>query len=128
MDEPPFILDAASVVEFTILDLSGAGARFSFVAGGVSIDARSVSRLAMTRSLMDDAVFLLHCSDRWETVAAEPFAGIESAERAAAAAYAGIALRWNKYRELTPAEESEMRTTRSFLRELAAEGGEGAAP
>jgi hypothetical protein len=128
MDEPPFILDAASVVEFTVLDLSGPGARFSFVAGGVSIDARSVSRLVITRSLLDEAVFLLHCSDRWETVAAEPFAGIDAAERAAATAYAGIALAWTRYRELTPAEESEMRTTRSFLKELAAEDGEGAAP
>ena len=127
MDEPPFILDAANVVEFTVLDLSGPGARFSFVAGGVSIDARSVSRLAITRSLLDDAVFLLHCSDRWETVAAEPFADIEAAQRAAAAAYAGIALAWTRYRELTPAERDEMRTTRSFLRELAAEGGEGSA-
>ena len=128
MDEPPFILDAASVVEFAILDLSGPAARFSFVAGGVSLDARSVSRLVITRGLLDEAVLLLHCSDRWETVAAEPYSGIEAAERAAAAAYAGIALRWKKYRDLTPAERDEMRTTRSFLRDLVAEGGEGAAP
>jgi len=128
MEEPPFILDAASVVEFTVLDLSSHGARFSFVAGGVSIDAHSVSRLAITRSLLDDAVFLLHCSDRWETVAAEPFAGVEAAESAAEAAYAEIARPWTRYRDLTPAEQDEMRTTRSFLEELAAEGGEEVAP
>lgn len=119
MEEPPFLLDAARVLEFAILDL--AGNRFGGVVEGVAVDQDSVSRLVIAESLVDGAVFLMHCTDRWETMAAGQYPDARAAESAAAAAYPEICMTWTKFRDLSAAEAREMETTRSFLRELAAE-------
>jgi hypothetical protein len=118
--EPPFLLDGARVLCHAILGEQAMRRGFSFVAGGVGIDAKSVSRLVVTQSLLDGAVFLLHCNERWETVAAAGAADVETAKAAAAAAYEGIDIPWTPFRELTAEERREMETTARFLRELAA--------
>jgi hypothetical protein len=117
--EPPFLLDGARVVLHAILGDEAARRGYSFVAGGVTVDPHSVSRLVVTESLLDEAVFLLHCNDRWETVAAGAAPDAEGAKAAAAQAYEGIDIAWKPFRELTPAEREEMATTARFLRELA---------
>jgi|KBSSwiStaDraftv2_1062776.scaffolds.fasta_scaffold48096_5 hypothetical protein len=119
--EPPFLLDAARVVAFAVLP-QGPGIHFSAVVEGVSLDPRSVSRLVVAANLVDDAIFLLHCNESWQTVAAAPQADAAAARAAAAEAYAGIPIDWIPYRSLTPAEEREIEATRAFLRELAAGG------
>jgi hypothetical protein len=119
--EPPFLLDAARVVAFAVLP-QGPDIHFSVVVEGVSLDPRSVSRLVVAANLVDDAIFLLHCNDDWQTVAAAPHADAVAARAAAAEAYAGIPIAWIPYRSLTPAEEREIEATRAFLRELAAGG------
>ena len=120
MEEPPFLLDGARVVCHAILGAEAMQRGFSFVAGGVTVAPSSVSRVAVTQSLLDDAVFLLHCNEQWETVAAAPADGPDAAKAAAAGAYDGIAIAWTPYRELTDEERGEIETTKRFLRELAA--------
>jgi len=119
--EPPFLLDAARVVAFAVLP-QGPDTRFSVVVQGVSLDPRSVSRLVIAANLVDNALFLLHCNDSWQTVAAAPHADAAAARTAAVQAYTGIPIHWIPYRSLTPDEEGEIEATRAFLRELAADG------
>ena len=119
--EPPFLLDAARVLAFAVLP-RGPDTHFSLVVQGVSLDPRSVSRLVVAANLVDDALFLLHCNDSWQTVAAGPHADAAAARAAAAQAYAGIPIHWIPYRSLTPEEQREIEATRAFLRELAAGG------
>jgi hypothetical protein len=64
-------------------------------------------------------MFLLHCNEDWETVAAGAVDDAEAAKAAAAQAYEGIEIAWTPFRELTPAERGEIATTTEFLRELA---------
>jgi hypothetical protein len=127
MDEPPFLLDAARVVAYAPLDLGRAPAVFSLVVGGISLGRHNVSRLAIVENLVDETTFLLHCNDRWETLAAEPCRDAPSAQKVADAAYGRALAEWRAFRELTAAEAREIETTRSFLRGLAAEdNGQGA--
>jgi hypothetical protein len=117
--EPPFLLDGARVVLHAILGEEAVRHGYSVVVGGVSVDPRSVSRLVVAESLLDQAVFLLHCNEHWETVAAGPARDADAARAAAAQAYQGIDIGWTPFRELTAAEREEMATTTRFLRELA---------
>ena len=117
--EPPFLLDGARVVMHAILGAEAVRHGYSVVVGGVSLDPKSVSRLVVAESLLDNAVFLLHCNEHWETVAAGAARDAEAAKAAAAQAYEGIDIAWVPYRELTAAEREEMATTSRFLRELA---------
>ena len=119
-DEPPFLLDGARVLHHAVLGDAARRHGYSFVAGGVTVDPHSVSRLVVTRTLVDDAVFLLHCNERWETVAAIPADDADGAKTVAAGAYDGIDIAWTPFRELTAAERDEVATTTRFLRELAA--------
>ena len=116
--EPPFLLDGARVVWHAILGADAARRGYSFVAGGVTVDPHSVSRLVVTESLLDGAVSLLHCNERWETVAAAAAGDADAARAAASKAY-DIDIPWTPFRELTAAEREEMATTARFLRELA---------
>jgi len=118
--EPPFLLDGARVAYYAILGEAAMRRGFSFVAGGVTISPASVSRIVVTENLLDKNVFLLHCNEHWETVAAAPVPDVEGAKAAAADAYEGIHIPWTTFRSLTDAERSEMQTTTEFLRELAA--------
>jgi hypothetical protein len=117
--DPPFLLDGARVVLHAILGEEAVRHGYSVVVGGVTLDPRSVSRLVVTESLLDQAVFLQHCNEDWETVAAGAARDVEAAKAAAAQAYEGIDIAWTPFRELTPAEREEMATTARFLRELA---------
>lgn len=110
MDEPPFLIDGARVLAYA----SVGGVRAQGVAGGVAVD--QVAAVAVTHDLAGGAVFLLHCNDRWETLAAEPHGSPEAAQEAARTHYPGIG--WRAYRELTQAERAEIETTRAFLRDL----------
>ena len=121
LDEPPFVLDAARVVRYAALDLSAPGAARSFVVNGVPMDRANLAGVAIAEALLDAAVFLLHCTDRWETVSASDHPDIASAERAAASTYGPALAGWTEYRPLTDEEQREIQTTRSFLQELAAE-------
>ena len=123
VDEPPFILDAARVLCYAPLDLARAPASFSLVVGGVSIGRHNAARVAIVESLVDGATFLLHCNDRWETLAAEPITSVDSAKNSAAIAYGQALVEWHAFRALTEAEVREAETTRAFLHGLADEGG-----
>jgi len=119
-NEPPFILDGARVACHAVLGEPAFRRGFSFVAGGVTVSPKSVSRVVVTQNLLDDTVFLLHCNEHWETVAVAAADDVEEAKATAAACYEGIDIPWTPFRPLTDAERSEMETTREFLRELAA--------
>lgn len=111
MDEPPFLIDGARVLAHAEV---GGDRAHTAVAEGVALDqARAV---AVTEALADGAVYLLHCNERWETLAAEPHPGLAAAQDAAGAQYPGI--EWRAYRALSEAERAEVESTRAFLREL----------
>jgi hypothetical protein len=116
--EPPFVLDGARVVLHAILGDEAARRGYSFVVGGVTVDPHSVTRLVVSESLLDQAIFLLHCNEHWETVAAGAAPDVEAAKATAAQAYEGLEIAWTPFRELTAAEREEMATTARFLREL----------
>jgi len=118
--EPPFLLDGARVACYALLGDAAKRHGFSFVAGGVSVSPASVSRIVVAQNLLDEAVFLLHCNEHWETVASTAAGGVEAAKAAAAGAYEGIDIPWTAFRPLTDEERREMATTTEFLRELAA--------
>ena len=119
--EPPLLLDGARVVRFAIIDNTRPGLRSGVVAGGVPVDFDVVSRIVMAEDLVDGSVLLMHCNAEWSTVAAERLPDLQSAQRTADAAYAGVAMGWTAFRDLTPEEEREVQITRTFLRELANE-------
>ncbi len=126
MEEPPILLDGARVLEFATLDSPANRARrFSTIAGGVPVALDSVSRLVIAQNLVEDAVFLMHCEPDWTSVVVQNFPDVETARKAANAAYAELDVPWTKLHELTPAEEREVATTRAFLREIAEGGGIG---
>jgi hypothetical protein len=120
MDEPAFLIDAARVMRYASVEPRGAG--FVAVVGGVPLDAAAVKGLAVVESLVDGSIYLLHCNADWETVTASPHPTADDAQAFAAEAYADARQQWAPYRALTEDEEREVRTTREFLRELAAEG------
>ena len=86
-DEPPFLLDGARVACYAVLGEQAMRRGFSFVAGSVTVSPKSVSRVVVTQNLLDDTVFLLHCNEDWETVAAAPADDVEAAKAAAEAFY-----------------------------------------
>lgn len=120
MGEPEFLLDAARVVRYAVLESQGPG--YSAIAGGVPVDQENVVALAVVERLLDGDVFLLHCNRDWETVAATAHEDTAEAERSGRELYAAARQRWSDFRELTPEEERELRSTKSFLEDLAAEG------
>jgi len=125
-EEPPFVIDGARVVRYAIVDASGPGARRSGIAGdGVPVDFGSASRMLMAEDLLDGSIVLMHCNAEWMTVVAQRHPDLESAQRSADAACAGLAVEWRPFRSLTAEERRELETTRSFLRELAREYGDG---
>jgi hypothetical protein len=120
--EPPILLDGTRVVRYAMIDTRSPGAGMAgVVAGGVPIDLRIVDRLAIAEDLLDPGVFLLHCNDNWETVAAENYPDADAAQRTADEAYRDVRLKWTVFRALTESEAEEVETTRSFLREIATE-------
>jgi len=122
MEHPPIMLDGARVIEFAVLDSTATPTgHVSVVVEGVSLDLSIVSRLVIAENPVEKGVFLLHCNDRWETVAAGHHDRLEAARASAQHAYSGVAARWTKYRELSAEERAEVEATRAFLREMAAE-------
>jgi hypothetical protein len=117
--EPPFLLDGARILEYGSV-ARPAGGRASVVVNGVGLDPGILTRVAIVRTLQDDTLFILHCNDRWETIAAEPHADSASARDAAAVAYGPNAVSWRAFRALTDEESREIESTRVFLRELIA--------
>lgn len=120
IEAPPFVLDAARVLRYAVLDL-GAERPTSFVVSGVPLDARNLAGVVIAEALLDGTIFLLHCNDRWETVSASHHPDAPSAERAATSTYGAALPAWTEYRPLTDEEQREIQTTRSFLQDLAAE-------
>jgi hypothetical protein len=123
--EPPILLDGARVVRFALLDTGGGARRLSaVVADGVPVDSGTVTRIAMAEDLVDGSIIVMYCNEEWGTVAAERHPDLDTAQRSADAAYAGMALGWIE-REPHGDEEREVRTTRDFLREIARDFGDG---
>jgi len=120
MREPEFLLDAARVVRYAVLDPGERG--YSVIAGGVPVDQENVVALAVVERLVDGKVFLLHCNRDWESVVATPQADAAQAERGARELYAAAKQRWSDFRALTAEEERELRSTKDFLKDLLAEG------
>lgn len=122
MGEPPLLMDGTRVVEYAVLDpgVHGAG-RISVSVGGVPVDPASVRGVALTEALAEGGFFVLHCNERWETLAAGHYSQLADARASAESAYGGIASGWTKFHELSPEESAEVETTRKFLRELAAD-------
>lgn len=124
MDEqvPPILLDGARVVRFALLE---PGRRASaIVADGVPVDFEQVSRIAMVEDLVDGTVIAMYCDAEWSSVAAERHPDLETARRAAEAAYSGVAIAWIE-RRASVEEEREVQVTRDFLREIARDYGDG---
>ena len=122
MEQPPVMLDGARVIEFAVLDSTATRAGHgSVVVEGVSLDPGIACRLVIAENPVEEGVFLLHCNDRWETLAAGHYDRLEAARASAEHAYSGVAVRWTRYRELSAEERAEVETTRAFLREMAAE-------
>jgi hypothetical protein len=120
MEEPPPILDGCRVVEYAILDRSRtASSRISTVVEGVTVDLATVAGLVVTENLAAEGHFLLHCNERWETLAAGHHPDAATARDFAARAYAGVPIPWTPYRELSAEEAAEVASTRAFLRDLA---------
>ena len=122
MDEPPVVLDGARVLEYASFDdavRSNRGA--SAVMGGVAVDLTTVSGLAIVEGLARGELFLLHCTERWETMAAGEFADVATAKSESETAYPGVSRLWRPYRALTKEESAEVESTRAFLRELLAD-------
>jgi|SRR5687768_10065116 len=122
MKEPPFLLDAARVLEYAPLDdavRSAPGAHA--VVGGVAVDTSTVAGMAITEGLAQGEIFLLHCNENWETLAAGPVADAASARASAELAFPGSARLWRAYRSLTAEELAEIDSTSAFLRELLAQ-------
>ena len=113
--EPPLVLDGTRVLQYAAL-AAKPGQGSGSVVEGVAL---SVTQVAIAEDLARGGVFLLHCNDNWETLAASHFATHSGAEETAAASYPGI--EWTPFRALTEAEQKEVDTTRQFLRDLAAE-------
>ena len=121
-EEPPLLLDGTRVVRYAGIEAANpAAAMAGVVAAGVPIDLRIVTRLAITEDLVNPGVFLLHCNDDWETVAAENYADADAAQASADDAYRAVVLTWRSFRPLTASEHAEVETTRAFLREIAME-------
>lgn len=122
MEEPPLMLDGARVLEYAELDRTIAPTgRISISVGGAPVDLNSVAGIAIAENLVEGGVFLLHCNERWETLAAGHYADHDAARRSAEEAYSGLSMRWKPYHDLSPEESAEVETTRKFLRELAAD-------
>jgi hypothetical protein len=109
VDEPPFLIDGARVLEYSALGTKPLAA----MASGITLDARGV---AVTENLSDGSIFLLFCDEHWQTLAAEGHVDAESARRAAKAQFPQM--QWQSYRPLTAEESAEIESTREFLREL----------
>ena len=123
VEEPPFLLDGALVLRYAMLDIAAhAGEGSGVVIDGIALDLNTVRRVVIAQNLVDDAVFVMHCNEEWQTVAAATYPDVATAEASAAAAYGALAPEWVRFRELSEEEASEVATTRAFLREIAAEG------
>jgi hypothetical protein len=121
--EPPFLLDGALVLRYAHLEPDArAGEGTGVVVDGIALDLDRVRRLVIARNLVDDAVFVLHCNDEWQTVAAGSYADAQAAQASASAAYGALLPGWCELRELSEEEAREVATTRAFLKEIASEG------
>jgi hypothetical protein len=112
------MLDGARVLRYALFTGDD---RTAVVIDGLPLDRGALSRLVIAEDLIEGGVFLMHCNDDWQTVAASHYPDARSAEQAAGVAYAAAAPHWTTFRALTPEEEREVETTRAFLREIAAE-------
>ena len=121
-DEPPFLLDGTHVVRYAVIDMSvPPPPHFNVVASGTPVDLDTIRGLIVAEDLVNRGVYLLHCDDRWATVAAETFADADEAQRSAESRYAEVKMAWHRYRPLSDSEKREVEVTREFLREIAAE-------
>jgi len=119
MTEPPFLLDAARVVAFAFIDPAKFPARTVTVEGGIPLDLDVVRGVAITQALLDEQVYLLHCTSDWLTLAAGAYIDVPAARAAAERSYTGLSSLWQEYRALTAEELAEIRTTRAFLKDIA---------
>ena len=120
MREPEFLLDAARVVRYAALEPREGG--YSAIAAGVPVDQENVVALAVVERLVDGKVFLLHCNRDWDTVVATAHSDAAEAERSGRELYSAATQHWADFRALTDEEQRELRSTRDFLKDLAAEG------
>jgi hypothetical protein len=122
MKEPPLMVDGARVVEYAEFDRSIAPTgRLSVAVGGVPVDLNSAAGVIIAENLVEGGVFLLHCNERWETLAAGHYPDQAAARDSAERAYSGLSLQWRLFHVLSAEERAEVDTTRTFLRQLAAE-------
>ena len=130
MEEPPILLDGARVIEYAVVDPSvDPRGRLSFAVGGLAVDLASLRGLVIAENLVEGGVFLLHCDERWQTLAAGYYASADTARESAQQAYGALVARWEPLHELSAEEQAEVETVRSHLREMAAFGDEpGHAP
>ena len=120
--EPPLMIDGARVVEYALLDASRIPpGQAKIAAAGVPLDLGNVAGVLVAENLADGGFFLVYCNDRWETLTASAHSDRAAARQAAEQAHAGIATQWTPFRELTAEEAAEVRSTRAFLKQLAAD-------
>ena len=116
--EPPFLLDSARVIMYA--ETGGSASytgRITVHAGGRWLEP--VPRLAICEDLVDGNIFIFHCDDSWNVLAAAGAKSVEDAQRTSESAYSGITSKWLPYRALTPREVAELEAEREELRLLA---------
>ena len=120
MNEPPFMIDGARVLQFATLEeaIERSGPT-SAVFGGMPVHLHDIAGVTIAEDLVEDGVFLVLCNDEWVSMTSERFGDAGSARTSAEEALPMTRGRWREYRELTPEERKELETTRAFLRELA---------
>jgi hypothetical protein len=122
MNEPPLMIDGTRVVEYAEFDRSMApSGRISVSVGGVPVDLSSVAGVIIAENLAESGFFVLHCNERWETLAAGHYPDQAAARDSAERAYSGVTAHWRQFHELSAEEAAEVEVTRKFLRQLAAD-------
>ena len=122
MEPPPMLMDGARVIEYALFDPTvGPTGHVSVDVGGVPINLETVRGLVIAENMVEGGVFLLHCNEQWDSLAASCHRTSAAARESAEQGYAGVQTRWEPFRELTEQERAEVETVRNHLREMAAQ-------
>ncbi len=87
---PPLELDGARVERFA--SVLGLPRKVTLLTGGVEVEAPSA--IALCRYSGEESVYLFHCSDSWQVLAAGHFSSLIAATEAAERGYLGVSSRW----------------------------------
>src|SRR3954462_337137 len=109
MEDPPILLGGARVLEYAFLDrVVKPGGDTSFVVDGVPVELDSVRALVIAEDLVEGGVYLMHCGEDWDMLAAGHHENTAAARESALFDFSGVTPQWNSFRELTEKELAEV--------------------